>query len=129
MAQAWGLNAAYVLSVTQSAIESTVKNGGVVWLCGNASSADGKNAPFGSTNGNGHCIAIRGIASDGTWKVYDTGFDDMTSHSANKTYDPAIVLRYTVRRPLKYPGAAAPPPQVAEWRTGSGDPLCPYVVV
>ena len=85
-AQAWGLKGTRVMSgnFSQASIQTALSSGSMIWVCAKAAS------PFTPTGG--HCIAIRGIASDGKWKVYDSA--SSAGHDQNATYAPATIFSY-----------------------------------
>ncbi|MCL1838197.1 MAG: C39 family peptidase [Propionibacteriaceae bacterium] len=84
-AKKWGLKVDNIVN-SQSAIEKALKNNRMVWVCGS-----GK-APFTS---NGHCIAIRGITSNGNWLV----FDSANKMQVDESYKPNQIYPYITGTP------------------------------
>lgn len=68
-----------VEKISSKQIDSTLTNGGMVWLCGS-----GK-PPF---TGIGHCIGIRGRVRKNVWKIFDSG----NTANSDKEWDSAVIL-------------------------------------
>lgn len=68
-----------VKKISSKQIDSTLTNGGMVWLCGS-----GK-PPF---TGIGHCIGVRGRVRKNVWKIFDSG----NTANSDKEWDSAVIL-------------------------------------
>ena len=77
-------------------VNGVLARGGMVWVCGDKSTPP--TTPF---TADGHCIAIRGLTSDGKWKVFDSAgvwvneATNETMRTSDAEYDPGAVIAYS----------------------------------